>query len=214
MKLAATHRQQAFTMVEGLVVAALVLLLLAIFLPALEPPRHHASKEGCLNNLKQVGISYRIWAEDHGDKYPMDVPVAQGGAQELIATGNVAGFFQVMSNELSTPKILICMADRLHQYATNFDTLSRSNISFFISLSGNNSLFPTVLSGDANVVLNGRAVSTGFINLWSNSVSWTPDRHSGYGYVLLGDGSVQRVRQMGFTSSTETYFATNRIVVP
>jgi hypothetical protein len=66
----------------------------------------------CTNNLKQVGLGFRIWAAEHQDKIPTQISITNGGAMEAILTGNVAAAFQVMSNELSTPKILFCPTDQ------------------------------------------------------------------------------------------------------
>ena len=98
-----THRR-AFTMVEALVVTLVIALLLALFLPTLNRPQRRSSRIGCVNYLKQIGIAVRVWQGDNNDKYPMNVPAALGGAQEMMATGNVVLCFQVMSNELATPK--------------------------------------------------------------------------------------------------------------
>ena len=215
MNMPLTYRERAFTVLEGLVVVVVLLLLLAILLPTLNPPRRHASQFNCVNNLKQVGIACRIWEGDHGDNYPMNVPVAQGGAQELIATGNVAACFQVMSNELMTPKLLVCPADTRHVAATNFATvLQATNLSYFIGFSVTENDPQASLCGDANLMQNGHSISAGILDLWTNTASWTRDRHGEVGYVLFTDGSVQPVRQIGFTSAAGTYYATNRLVVP
>ena len=196
-------------------VTLILVCLLAMFLPMLGRPVRRMSKVGCVNELKQIGVAVRIWEGDNNDKYPMNVPVSLGGAKELIATGNVVACFQVMSNELATPKILVCPADTQSTYATNFErSLTRTNISYFLALDASESDPQAILSGDDNLVLNRRAVASGIVNLGTSPATWTSDRHQGAGYVLIGDGSVQCVKQMGFASSPSTLFATNRIVVP
>jgi hypothetical protein len=60
MKIQLTHRQRAFTMMEGLMVGAALALLLAIFLPVLANSRRHVYRGNCGNNLQQVGIAFRI----------------------------------------------------------------------------------------------------------------------------------------------------------
>jgi prepilin-type N-terminal cleavage/methylation domain-containing protein len=122
----------AFTLIELLVVIAIIAILAAMLLPALAAAKRKAQRINCVNNLKEVGLAFRVWEGDNGDQYPMAVPLASGGAREFVAsattanTGNAAagGFvaaFLVMSNELSTPKILICTSDASHTTAaTNF----------------------------------------------------------------------------------------------
>ena len=135
-------KKQAFTLIELLVVIAIIAILAAMLLPALAAAKRKAQKINCVNNLKQVGISYRIWEGDNNDRYPQAVTAAQGGAQEYTAHGgnnsptataattayNPGMVYLVMSNELATPKILFCPSDTIHTSAsTNFsypDTLS------------------------------------------------------------------------------------------
>jgi hypothetical protein len=214
MKISAPQLRRAFTVWEGLLVGAVLLLLLAMLLPALRSPKHHRHPQiNCANNLKQIGIAFGIWAGDNGGKFPMEVPLAAGGAQELIATGKAAAFFQVMSNELGSPAILICPDDDHHVRATNFD-LTPANISYFVGLNVSETNSATLLSGDANLSQNGRPVPAGIVNLWKDSATWAPDRHHGEGNVLVADGSVKTVSKIGFASAAGTYFATNQIVIP
>jgi hypothetical protein len=90
----------------------------------------------CVNNLQQIGIAFRTWALDNANKYPCNVPTNAGGVMEVCATGadgfenNPAAVFQVMSNELSIPLILICPDDKLKTPAGNFQTLTSSNITY------------------------------------------------------------------------------------
>src|SRR6185437_5929726 len=113
----------------------------------------------CVNNLKQCGLATRVWEGDNGDRYPASVLSAQGGAQEFIhrasantminPTATVAPFgakvFQVMSNELSTAKVLLCPADSFHSVAeTNFGSKTTtpgdfdlSRVSFFVGTDAN-----------------------------------------------------------------------------
>src|ERR1700733_11578551 len=100
-----TRRSRAFTVLELFIVVVTVFLAAALILPAVaRPRRHHGSY--CVNNLKQVGLAFRLWSGDNGDMYPMQaLSKKEYGLFELNAT-NGFRYFQVMSNELSTPKIL------------------------------------------------------------------------------------------------------------
>jgi len=91
-------------------------------LPARDGRPAYAPRINCANNLKQVGLAFRTWAIDNDGRFPMQVSVTNGGTMELVSSGLVFPHFQVMSNELSTPKILFCRADTQRTNANNFAT--------------------------------------------------------------------------------------------
>ena len=209
-------RTTAMTLVEVLVVLAIVVGFIALTIPA---PMHgrKAVRINCVSNLKQTGIAYRLWANDHNDKYPMVVSVTNGGAMELVAGGDVAANFLVMSNELSTPKILIFPADILRVWAANFSTLNNSNISYFVGLDVTNDTHPQMLlSGDDNLAINGVPVESGVRQLPANvPVTWTGARHKFAGNIGMADGSVQQATSDGLRQlHQQTGFPTNRLVLP
>jgi prepilin-type processing-associated H-X9-DG protein len=231
MKLRFSHqRNQALTRTEAIVVIATLAVLFVLLLPALIPVLHNGRQRiNCVSNLKQIGIAYRLWEGDNNDKYPMAVSVTNGGAMELIATGNVAACFQVMSNELSTPKVLLCPEDTRRVRATNFSTLNSSNISYFVGLDAAETKPQMFLSGDDNFAIGGVPVKSGVLELSTNTpVTWTSLRHVAYnshfwtaarhkfvGNIGMADGSAQQFTTDGLQKALQqTGVATNRLVLP
>ena len=126
---------------KGCQLAGLVLIVLALALlgyMVTRPPRYwgRSSRLGCDNNLKQIGLAFRTWAIDNGDQFPFNVSTNAGGTMEFCATGadgfdsNAALHFQVMSNELSTPRILVCPQDESRKPAPGFHNLQANNVSY------------------------------------------------------------------------------------
>jgi competence protein ComGC len=216
MKPRVSHQKTAaLTLVEVLVVVVILFALALIFLPDTHYARPKAPRIECVNNLKQISLSFRLWEGDNGDKYPMSVSVTNGGTMELAAGTNAWFSFLVMSNQLSTPKILHCPSDTNSSYATNFSTgFNHRNISYFVGVDAGESDLQALLSGDDNFEVGGVPVNSGLLIMVSNMpIAWSAARHHFAGNVALGDGSVQSISNAGFTN-WQTGLATNRLAIP
>lgn len=63
----------AFTLVELLVVIAVIGIVAAFLLPALGQAKERAKGIVCLNNTKQLALATRIYADDHNDHLPYNL---------------------------------------------------------------------------------------------------------------------------------------------
>lgn len=101
-------------LIMGYVSIALLVLLVpigaALVLPALAKAKYKAQQVNCMNNMKQIALGAVMYANDNGSKFPPS--------------------FLAMSNELSTPLILACPADKSKTKALAWDAVTPANISY------------------------------------------------------------------------------------
>jgi hypothetical protein len=77
---------------------------------AMKQAQERARSIQCINNLKQIGLSVKVWSLDEDGKYPTN--------------------FLCMSNELGTAKILVCPADTNRMVAPDFNSYTDANSSY------------------------------------------------------------------------------------
>jgi competence protein ComGC len=206
--------ESGFTLVELMFVIVGFGVLALVLLPSSGGSRARAPRIQCVNNLKQIGLAFRTWALDHNDTYPMQVSMTNGGTLEAISYPFMT--FRVISNELSTPKILICPADRQRACATDFQKGFNSfQISYFVgteALQTNSQMF---LSGDRNMT-NTAVVRRGLVDFTTNQpAGWTEELHERQGNVGLADGSVQQLSRSKLREALQyTGDPRNRLAIP
>ena len=62
-------QRRAFTLIELLVVIAIIAVLMAVLMPALQRVKKQARAATCLSNLKQWGLIFSMYTEDHGGRF-------------------------------------------------------------------------------------------------------------------------------------------------
>lgn len=193
-------RQTAFTFWELIVVLAIVAVLIAMLLPAMSKTKVHVNRIRCDNNLKQIALSFKMFADDNEQKFPFFVT----NSVAFQNTNDAWLHFLALSNELGIPKILICPQD-IQRHATtaaifppdtnsNYPSLSilqNKAVSYFVNLDGDETKPDMVLTGDRNTYVTGLAASGSLLETSDTGLlRWNSEIHTNRGNVALCDGSV------------------------
>ena len=202
-----------FTMIELLFVIG---TLAVVAMLAMTPPRGcgaRSSRIFCTSNLKQIGLAFRMYANDHGERFPMEVTVVEDGTKEIPLKDLALASFTSISNELNNPKPLTCRSDSERERTNDFTQLSVRNISYFLGpdvLTGS----PLILAGDRNLGIGG-IFTNGLIEISNPKLaSWSARIHANEGNVVLGDGSAHQLDNRLLQNTLSTGLLTNRFLIP
>jgi len=77
----------SFTLLELMVVIAIITVLAALLVPSLKEAREKANRAKCMNNLRQVGLSIEYYKEDNDQSYPIKAPTSFNYGQKTVYMG-------------------------------------------------------------------------------------------------------------------------------
>ncbi|HKQ40645.1 MAG TPA: hypothetical protein VJ063_21435 [Verrucomicrobiae bacterium] len=205
---------RAFTAVELLFRIATPSIV-AVVLPRIAHTGCKTKRVTCGSNQKQIFLAFRTWANDHGEKFPMELISSHAGNREAATQGLPLAGFAMISNELNSPKPLTCPDDLKRKSVPVFAQLTSKNLSYFLGLKASVTNPTSILTGDRNVCVNG-SLTNGIVEVRNPSaVAWGSATHKNEGYIGLADGSAHQVTDGLLRNAIQaTGLATNSLAIP
>jgi type II secretory pathway pseudopilin PulG len=200
----------ALTRVELLVLLGVLSLLASTVWPTLANSTSRADRLSCVNNLRQIGRAFQVWASDNNGENPWRVPKVNGGTMDNALAPNAWFHYSYVSNFLGAPRILVCPSDvvKLQKVAADWGPAAaggflnvayrNNSVSYPLGLHTAGALPQTVLSGDRNLRWAGKNAcglvplnNTWYLRSGDASAAWTNGSiHGASANLLLNGGQV------------------------
>jgi len=210
-------RGAGFSLIELLVVISIIATLIALLLPALENARQAGRSVVCQSKLKQTGLVFVYWVQDHDEHWIMRSDYGVRWTTFLTEEyGELLLTDEINSEESLTDSPLICPEDGPF-YSTPYDSINiERGGSYAFNADLNPSINPATLPVPSQPELGSKvsqiARPAEFVNLWGKGAplevgpsyffddqSWDarlpdPDRHQGSANILFNDAHVDSPR--------------------
>jgi competence protein ComGC len=211
---------QAFTRLECLLCVVAVMLLVSVAVPSLASTRNRSQRAICVDNLRLIGQGMQLWGVDHDNQYSWQVNAFEGGTRPASGAKPAAAWyeFSFLSNQLVTPKILVCPSDTVRARNAADTWGNSTNGGYFNAKYRDNATSYAInvhcflgdpkspVCSDRNLrvdsLLSG-ACSLGFNNIYqilpfpTSIAAWTNAIHGLTGNILTAEGSVLQIPDSG-----------------
>lgn len=158
---------RAFTLIELLIVIAIIALLAAILFPAFSRARENARRSSCQSNQKQVLLGLTQYTQDYDERYPLT----------LFASPNQC-WHQVIQPYIKTTKVFSCPSDKDPTIA---GTCGSTPVPIFPTSYGYNIKFSPAVPLHVSKVINPATtvvISDGHSNMSATDKTLPPDEWS------------------------------------
>lgn len=188
------RKRQGFTLIEMLVVTAILALLMAMISPALNRALENSRRVACTANLRSLGQATLAYAVDHQQRIPFQRAASGPGSGyanppwfNLLAPYAGAEIRSAISLEPGTDKVFRCPAQR-GSFAVSYGPSSGAFLD-------DNSFLRYDLIDQPSRKVWLLDVHTGFVYFFNPALPselWASDRHAGRVNVLYFDGHVSQ----------------------
>ena len=118
---------RAFTLVEMLVVIAIIAVLAGLLLPVIGKAKEQGRSTACLSNLRQIGLALQLYTQENESKMPF-IYDALISTNATVITNQPPTIDVVLTNHLGSPKILRCPSDRKDLFARTGSSYSWNSL--------------------------------------------------------------------------------------